>query len=237
MRRALLTFGLAAAIAAWPGVGAIAADKSVTSNTSNPGGANEDNFYDPSTVTVNIGDTVHWHNASGKHNVHLANGTKLGGDPVTHSSSTAHWDAQFTFTKAGTFKYWCDEHSDGSVGMVGKVVVKDPNADTTPPKVTNLSAKPASFCTNKSVSCDKRGTKIKFTLSEAAKVTGQIKPEDGGKFKTIFQNKQKPAGKSSINYSGKDKKPGKYVIRVRAKDAAGNTGKYVKTTVKVVKNG
>jgi plastocyanin len=235
MRRAGLILGLAVAIAAWPGVGALGADKAVTANTTNAGGANEKNFYSPASATVNVGDTVHWHNNSGKHNVHLANGTKLGGDPVTHSSSTSHWDAQFTFTKVGTFKYWCDEHSDGSVGMVGKVVVQDPNA---PPKVSDLSAKPSSFCTNKSATCDKRGTKIKFTLSKAAKVSGQIRPKDASKpFEPIFTDKAKPAGKSSINYSGKDLKPRKYTLRVRAKDSGGHVSKWVTTTVRVVKNG
>ena len=225
-------------MAALPGASALGADKNVTANTTGAGGANEQNFYSPTSVTVLIGDTVHWHNNSGKHNVHFANGTKLGGTPVTHMSSSDPWDAQFKFTKAGTFKYWCDEHSDGTFGMIGKVVVKNPNGDTTPPKVTNLTAKPAEFCTNKSETCDKRGTKIKFTLSEAAKVTGQIKPKDTSKpFKTIFKDRQKPAGKSSIDYAGKDLKPGKYTLRVRGKDAAGNTGKYVSTTVRVVKNG
>lgn len=231
MRRAGLILGLAVAIAAWPGVGAIAADKTVTANTN----SSDVSTFNPANVTVNVGDTVHWHNKSGKHNVHFANGTKLGGDPVAHTATSDHWDAQFTFTKAGSFKYWCDEHSDGTFGMIGKVVVVDPNA---PPKVTNLSAKPSSFCTNKSATCDKRGTKIKFTLSKAARVSGQIRPKDGGKpFKPIFTDKAEPAGKSSINYSGKDLKPRKYTLRVRAKDAGGHVSKWVSTTVKVVKNG
>lgn len=231
MRRAGLILGLALAIAGWPGAGAIAADKTVTANTN----SSDVSTFNPANVTVNVGDTVHWHNNSGKHNVHFANGTKLGGDPVTHTATSNNWDAQFTFTKAGSFKYWCDEHSDGTFGMIGKVVVVDPNA---PPKVTNLSAKPASFCTNKSATCDKRGTKIKFTLSKAAKVSGQIRPKDGSKpFKPIFTDKAKPAGKNSINYSGKDLKPRKYTLRVRAKDAAGHTSKWATTTVKVVNKG
>src|SRR4051794_1250569 len=107
MRRAGITIALAVAVAAWPGVGALAADKTVTASTS----ASDVSTFNPETVTVLKGDTVHWHNSSGKHNVHFANGTKLGGDPITHSSTSNHWDAQFTFTKTGTFKYWCDEHS------------------------------------------------------------------------------------------------------------------------------
>lgn len=231
MRRAGFILGLAGVIAVWAGASAIGADKTVTANTS----ASDVSTFNPENVTINVGDTVHWHNNSGKHNVHFKDGTKLGGDPLTHSATSDHWDADLKFTKAGTFKYWCDEHSDGTFGMIGKVVVQDPNA---PPKVTNLSAKPSSFCTNKSATCDKRGTKIKFTLSKAAKVSGQIRPKDNSKpFKAIFTDKAKPAGKSSINYSGKDLKPRKYTLRVRAKDSAGHLSAWVKTTVKVVKNG
>lgn len=231
MRRAGLILAIVA-VAAWPGANALGSDKNVAAK-SNP------DVFDPTSVTINIGDTVTWHSDGGTaHNVHFQNGTKLGGDPVTHSPTATTWTDDFTFNKAGTFKYWCDEHSDGTFGMVGKVVVKDPNGDTTKPKVTNLTAKPAAFCTNKSETCDQRGTKVKFTLSEAAKVTGQIKRKDtSNPFRTIFKDRQKPAGKNSIAYSGKDLKPGRYTLRVRGKDAAANTGKYVSTTVRVVKNG
>jgi plastocyanin len=231
MRRAGSTFAVVAALAAWPGASALGATKTVTANTD----AYDVSTFNPKNVTVLMGDTVHWHNNSGKHNVHFANGQKLGGDPIAHTATADHWDAQFKFTKAGTFKYWCDEHSDGTFGMVGKVVVQNPNA---PPAVTNLSAKPSAFCTDRSVTCDKRGTKIKFTLSKPAKVTGQIKPKDGSKpFKTIFSAKPKPAGKSTINYTGNGLKPAKYILRVQAKDAGGHVSKWVSTTVRVVKNG
>jgi plastocyanin len=234
MRRAALIFALTATLAAFPATAALGADKNVTANTDGFGVS----YYQPKEVTVLIGDTVFWHNNSGEHNVHFANGTKIGGDPVTHSPTTTNWNAQFRFNKAGTFKYWCDAHSDGTYGMVGRVVVKDPNGDTTAPKVTNLAAKPAEFCTNKSQTCDTRGTKIKFTLSEAAKVTGQIKRKNTTKpFRTIFKDRQKPKGKNSIAYSGKDLNPGRYILRLRGRDAAGNTGKYVSTTVRVLKNG
>jgi plastocyanin len=231
MRRAGLILALAAAVAALPGASALGADKNVAA-TSDP------DLFKPAEVTINKGDTVTWHSDGGTpHNVHFKNGTKLGGAPATHTPTATTWTDQFTFNTAGTFKYWCDEHSDGTFGMVGKVVVKDPNGDTKP-KVTNLAGKPAAFCTNKSDTCDKAGTKVKFTLSEAAKVTGQIKPKDTDKpFVTIFKDRQKPAGKNSINYAGKGLKPRKYVLRVRGKDAAGNVGNYVKTTVRVVKNG
>ena len=55
------------------------------------------NVFDPTKVTVNVGTTVHWHNQSGKHNVVFnKSGKKLGGDPLTHSPTANHWNAQFT---------------------------------------------------------------------------------------------------------------------------------------------
>jgi plastocyanin len=233
MRRAGLIFALGAVIAAWPGASALGADKNVTANTD----STDVSTFNPANVTVLVGDTVHWHNNSGKHNVHFGApiNRRIGGDPVAHSSTSTHWDAQFTFNNAGTFKYWCDEHSDGTFGMIGKVVVQDPNA---PPKISGLTAKPSAFCTNRSATCDQRGTKIKFTLSKAAKVTGQIKPKDGSKpFKVIFSAKPKPAGKNSINYAGKGLKPAKYILRLQATDSGGHVSQWVKTTVRVVKNG
>ena len=197
------------------------------------------NYFKPAKVTVNVGDTVHWHNNRGEHNVHfLKSGKKIGGAPVTHAPSTAHWDAQFTFTSAGTFKYICDKHADpsGAFGMVGTVTVVDPNAP--PPAVSNLTAKPASFCTNRSQTCSKRGTKVKFTLSARAKVSGQIRPKGTSKpFATIFHGVQKPAGRDAIDYAGKGLRPGRYVLRVRARGANGKLSPYAKTTVRVVKNG
>ena len=217
---------------AWPAV-AVAADHPVDV---------EDDFYSPSALTVLIGDTVTWTQMGMNfHNVHFNNGTKLGGDPVSHSPSNAPWSDSFTFNTAGTFKYFCDEHgsSDG-FGMVGKVVVKDPNApsDTTPPKISGLKAEPSPFCTNKSETCDTPGTKVSYKLSEKAKVTADIRKKNGGTAPvSIFVNKKRSKGKHTFKFSGKGLKPGKYVLRLRARDGAGNTSQPVKKQVRVAKNG
>jgi plastocyanin len=227
MRRALILFVIAMA---WPGVAA-AADQSVNV---------EDDFYSPSNVTVLKGDTVTWTQmGTNAHNVHLDSGEKLGGDPLTHSPSSSPWSDSFTFNTVGTFNYFCDEHSD--IGMIGKVVVKDPNApppDTTPPKITDLKAKPSPFCTNKSETCDKRGTRVSYRLSERAKVTADIQAKNGNTGPvSIFVNKKRSKGGHSFKFSGKGLKPGKYTLRLRAHDAAGNTSKPAKKQVKVAKNG
>lgn len=192
--------------------------------------------FDPSKVVVAAGTTVHWHNQSGDHNVRFnATGRRIGGTPGTHLPSRAPWNAQFTFNTPGTFKYYCEQHSDGTFGMVGKVVVYDPKAP--PPKVTHLRAKPAKFCTNKSTTCHKHGTKVLFTLDRDAKVTGTVKPSGGGHATTVFKNKQRSKGKDSVKFAGTGLKPGKYVLRVRATGLNCKTSKAASVTVTVVADG
>jgi plastocyanin len=232
MRRAVLTSVLAILVLAWPGASALAVDQTVHASS------NGDDLFAPRTVTIAVGQTVHWQNDSGTHNVVADNGSfKLGGDPVTHSPTDTRWKAQFTFNKAGTFQYYCSEHGDkGGVGMSGKVIVKGP-PDKTPPKITAVSANPASFCTNKSQTCTKRGTTVKLTLSEAASVKGSVKPAGTKKpFVQVFK-KQLGKGKRSVAYSGSGLKPGKYVLRLGATDAAGNHSKPVTIAVTVKNKG
>jgi plastocyanin len=229
MRRASLILPVAIAVLAWPGVGALAADPTVKA-TSTP-----IDVFRPDSVTISVGQTVHWENTDGMHNVRFnATGKRIGGDPVAHMPADTRWKAQFTFNSPGTFKYYCEEHSDGQFGMVGKVIVKAP--DHKPPVISSLRTEPAKFCTNKSQNCTKRGTKIKFTLSEAAKVTADVKKDKpNAPRKQIFANRQLKAGARSIDYAGKDLAPGVYVLRLKAKDAAGNAAqpKTTKFTVKV----
>jgi plastocyanin len=233
VRRAVLASGLATLLLAWPGVSALAADPVVHASS------DQGDVFTPGSVTVNVGGTVHWTNDGGTHNVVADDGSfKLGGDPVTHSPADTPWNAQFTFNKVGTFRYYCQEHGDrGGIGMSGKVVVKDPS-DKTPPKISGLKAQPAKFCTNKSESCKKRGTAIKFTLSEAATVRGTIKPAGSKKAGTeAFKTKLLKKGARTVNYSGKGLKPGKYSLTLVATDANKNKSKPATVGVTVKKNG
>jgi plastocyanin len=205
MRRAVLTTTLALTLLAWPGVTALAADPTVQAE-SLPG---ENHVFRPATVFIMPGHTVRWHNKSGKHNVCWAGTSNcIGGDPVAHTPTDTRWDAQRTFNSQGTFKYYCSEHADSSAqfGMVGKVVV-----DGKPPVITNLSVKLPN---------------VKFHLSEAAKVFGDVRRDKAGTtFKQVFGPLQRKAGDRSVSYSGSGLAPGKYILRLRARDVAGNAAK------------
>jgi len=81
--------------------------------------------YDPSALSVKVGDTVQWIDngvADEGHNV-IGDGLQ---SPVLHTGERY----SFTFASAGTFSYVCTIHPK----MKGTVEVIDPNAGTEKPK-------------------------------------------------------------------------------------------------------
>jgi LPXTG-motif cell wall-anchored protein len=78
--------------------------------------------FDPKEVTVKVGDTVKWTNSStNAHTVTSADGSTFDAGNLDPGK-----DFSFTFTKAGTFVYYCKYHGnkDGS-GMAGTVTVQE----------------------------------------------------------------------------------------------------------------
>jgi plastocyanin len=195
MRRVALILVFAIAGLASLGVSAIAADPTVTA-TSTP-----TDLFRPSKVAIRPGQTVHWHNSDGMHNVCFnATGQCIGG--LAGTPADTRWNAQRTFNKAGTYRYYCSEHSDGEFGMVGKVVV-----DGTPPVISQLS---------------KSGKNWSFKLSEAAKVVADVKKDKPGAPRTQIFSRKFAKGQNSFTYAGTGLKPGTYILRLRATDAVGN---------------
>jgi plastocyanin len=85
--------------------------------------------FAPSTLTINVGDTVTFTNTSqGLHNVHAddnsfrcANGCDgQGGDGSVSSDA---WSFQLSFNRAGTVGYYCDNHGYPGGGMHGTITV------------------------------------------------------------------------------------------------------------------
>jgi plastocyanin len=79
------------------------------------GGA--DLVFTPSSVTINVGDTVTWTNGGGFHDVQADDGS-FGNQP---SSS---WTFSHTFTAAGSFGFHCSIHGAPGSGMFGTVIVQ-----------------------------------------------------------------------------------------------------------------
>lgn len=75
--------------------------------------------FNPSTLNIQVGDTVTWvNNNQGFHNVTAADGSFRSGAP-NNNFTFSH-----TFDAAGTVAYYCEPHRD--FGMTGTIVVGDP---------------------------------------------------------------------------------------------------------------
>jgi plastocyanin len=98
------------------GVGSISFAAAAPANASSETAINIDNFsFSPATITVPVGTTVRWTNHDDiPHTV--VSEDKAFKSKVLDSDG----DFTYTFTKAGTYSYFCSIHPK----MVGKVVVQ-----------------------------------------------------------------------------------------------------------------
>lgn len=85
-------------------------------------------YYTPQLLTINIGDTVHWINDGGFHNVNFDVNTLSGAsfnNPVSFVSTPTNDVAMYTyvFTVAGSYDYDCSVGSHAANGMVGTIIV------------------------------------------------------------------------------------------------------------------
>jgi plastocyanin len=79
----------------------------------------QDFSFTPSSITVQVGDTVRWNAVQGHHNV-LADDNSFTSGPPT----TAPWTFNHVFTSTGTNPYYCEPHGGpGGSGMSGTVIV------------------------------------------------------------------------------------------------------------------
>lgn len=79
--------------------------------------------FNPSQVTINVGDTVHWFNVSGSHSI---NGslTEYENNPEPFGIAVGTgWTYSHVFTIPGVYDYHCDPHV--SLGMTGVIIVED----------------------------------------------------------------------------------------------------------------
>jgi|GEM_PF-1336498 len=86
----------------------------------------DDNYFEPKTITIRVGDTVEWENeGQNPHTVTADDGSFDSGN-LNSGDSFSH-----TFTKAGKYAYYCKYHgAAGGVGMAGTVVVMSGPAQT-----------------------------------------------------------------------------------------------------------
>tara|TARA_B100001250_G_scaffold213982_1_gene183535 strand:+ start:9337 stop:15732 length:6396 start_codon:yes stop_codon:yes gene_type:complete len=111
-----------------------------TSHTINSGNF----YYNPSSLTISIGDTVTWVNDGGFHDVNFAVNTITGvsyTNPESFASTATSSDTLYThvFTIAGTYNYDCSVGAHAANGMVGTIIVTA-NSGCTDPNAINYDA-------------------------------------------------------------------------------------------------
>ena len=85
-------------------------------------------YYTPQILTINLGDTVHWLNDGGFHNVNFDVNSISGAsfnNPVSFASTPTN-DVEmysYVFTVAGSYDYDCSVGSHAANGMVGSIIV------------------------------------------------------------------------------------------------------------------
>ena len=213
MRRLLPPLSLALALALCAPAGA--ADQTVSATNSNT--------FSPGSVTINVSEKVTWRNAGGFHNVVFDDGSYT--QPSEPSFSM--WTVDRTFNSPGTFRYHCGFHGSS---MSGTVVVQggsqppptgDPPSDTTAPDIDELRLVPSRFCNRKTSACPRRGSEIRFTIDEDARISGRIiRRRDGRKVGSLSITAT--AGENEFSFAGKGLALGKYRLELFPRDAAGN---------------
>ena len=165
-------------------------------------------------VRIAPGETVTWHfQGMDQHNVMSDAGQAdsfLSGPPRAGGP-----DFVRRFDKLGRFTYTCQLHPE----MIGSVRVAVP--DTTPPRLTRLSANPGRFCVPGG-GCRRPGTRLRFRLSERSTVRGSIATvrRPGRRLRRL--RARLGAGRQSLRIRGRGLRPGRYLVRLQAFDGAGN---------------
>ena len=89
-------------------------------------------YYAPSSLSVNVGDSVTWTNDGGYHNVNFDINTITGNsfnNPVSFISSPTASSLIYTyvFTVAGVYSYDCSVGNHAANGMIGTITVNTPS--------------------------------------------------------------------------------------------------------------
>jgi plastocyanin len=77
--------------------------------------------FNPSSLTVFVGETVEFQNAGGTHNINGTQATYPANPASFGNSIGSGWTYQYTFTTVGAYTYRCDVHPN----MVGTITVME----------------------------------------------------------------------------------------------------------------
>ena len=141
--------------------------------------------FDPSDVTIAVGDTVRFANSSGTHNFAFADEMSYPATPADPADPVWNNLAR-TFTTAGEYRFVCEVHeANGMTGVINvRAATPTPTPTPTPPpspsptqeplEVRTLRVTAPTFCTKRTRKCRKPGVRVRIDLSQPAKVTGAL---------------------------------------------------------------
>lgn len=112
----------------------------------------------------------------------------------------------------------------GVAASVAVTAVAASAADDNVPKFTNVSAKPARFCAKSSDKCARTGTTIRFTISTAATVTGDIRPRKSNIYGYREFRRKFPAGANSVRLNDNRLTTGRWTFRLLGVNSVGLGG-------------
>lgn len=84
------------------------------------------NVFTPSTLTIDVGDTVIWTSVEGIHNVNGTTATYPSNPESFSNSVDSGWVFEYVFNITGIYNYQCDPHF--LAGMTGMITVQGTNA-------------------------------------------------------------------------------------------------------------
>ena len=124
--------------------------------------------FTPSSLTIEVGDTVVWTQTSGTHNVNGSMST-FSANPDSFGSgaaSSSNWTYSFVFTIAGNYDYRCDPHS-GS--MTAAITVTESSVSINEAQIENgTNVYPNPFTSSLTVALNKElindNSSIEFVL-------------------------------------------------------------------------
>jgi plastocyanin len=139
--------------------------------------------FSPPTVTVNVGDTVKWlHDGTATmHSVTADNGSFDSSPNCPPTCLGANATFSHTFTKAGTFRYYCRIHgAPGGVGMSGTVIVKSSAPAPTITKVVPAAVKHGTKNDKLTITGTNFATGIKVKVSGTGVTVSAVHRTDAG---------------------------------------------------------
>jgi plastocyanin len=184
------------------------------------------NDYSPELVSVPVGGTVCWTNTDVLPHTATADS---GGNPNSPSLSTGQ-TYRTTFGADATIRYHCEIH----LGMAATVQVgagspapggggqTGPGTDF-PPRLSAVRVIPSRACTKRSRTCRRPGARVRFSLDEAARVSGTLDRRGGGTSRIVRRfSVSARAGFNRVRLPLRRLRPGRYRVALRAVDGAGN---------------